>query len=121
MRTANLLAIAAFAAAVGSTSIARAENPEITALRQGVEDLDARASAIRRRAERSPPLLRRESERIVAVVDNRRMSLTARIAILELLGRTGDADAPPLVEMKATLEAADRLLSIVERWYGVRR
>lgn len=119
---AKLLAIATFTAMLAVTTLASAEDPRFVVLREEVHDLDGRSKEIRRRAARSSgPDIRRESERIASIVERRCVSVSTRLDVLELLGDSeGDERGPMLDEMEATLESADRLLTMAEGWYGIR-
>ena len=110
------LLVAAFAVTMLHASTSSAEPARLTELRTQIHDLDARTSSVRRSAARATPQLRRESERIVAIVDDKRISLLARLELCQLLGdAVSDEDA--LRELDSTYHEADKLLSLVERWY----
>lgn len=118
MRPTALLA-AAFVVTMLHASSSHAEPPRLTELRAQVRDLDARTSSVRQIAARARPQLRRESERIVAIVDDKRMSLLARLELCQLLGDAEGGD-DALREVDATYREADKLISLVERWYRPR-
>jgi hypothetical protein len=123
MRMKTFLATATFAAAVGMTSSASAQSAEsarVVAIREGIRALDDRSDAVRERIDRAPPVVRRESERVMVVVERNRVSLSTRLAIIELLGWTADKDGFAIHEMEAMITSAARLLSIVEGWYSMR-
>lgn len=117
MRTSKFLAAAALSLTLGLTSSARAETPQLTTLRDAVQDLDVRSKAVRAQAERAGADVRRESERIIQVVDAQRLFLATRINLLQMLGLADSVDDGTLQEMTTKCSAANRLLSVVERWY----
>jgi hypothetical protein len=120
MRPSRLLSAIAVAAAIGASSPARAETTPLAAVRESVETVELRERAILARAERSNEEVRRESERVVSAVAKRRRALSARLDLLEILGRDGTVDEGVIVEMRATLDRSNRLLDLVEKWLGMR-
>lgn len=114
------VALTALVMTLGLSSIAQAETPLLAALREDVQSLDVRAKALRTLAERASPEVRRESERIVTVVDAQRRFLATRIDLLQLLGLADGADDETLLEIRTKCDAAKRLLSIVEGWFRSR-
>jgi hypothetical protein len=120
MRTSKLLSAIALAAAIGASSAARAETPPLSALRESVDTVESRERAILARAERSSDEVRKEAERVVSAVAKRRRALSARLDLLEILGRDGTVDEGVIVEMRATLDRSNRLLDLVEKWLGMR-
>ncbi len=113
-------AIALFVAIFGMTSSARAERASVTTLRDGIDDLNARTKVIQPHIERGPPKVRAASEQAMSVVERDRASLTARLAVIDLLGEAFDEGGPAIREMTKTMEQAAFLLAMVERWYSLR-
>jgi hypothetical protein len=120
MRMTKYLALAVFTTTLALTPLAQAETPQVTALRESIHDLASRTSAVRSQAERASPELRRESERIVAVVEAQRLFLGTRLDLLTILGRTDSVDDAIVREMTTSCTSAGRLLAVVERWFRPR-
>jgi hypothetical protein len=118
MTPAKLLAIAMLGASLAVSTAAFADSARVKSLRADVQSLETRSHAIRRRAEHAGSEVRRESERVVAVVDRRCLSASTRLSLVELLG--DEADATSLDQIETTLQAADRLLARAVSWYGIR-
>lgn len=78
-------------------------------IRDAIRDLDARARSLRERAERTNAQVRRESERILQIVEAKRTALARRLE--------QPIDEEVLSEMGLTYRAANRLLVVVESWY----
>ncbi|MDB4946400.1 MAG: hypothetical protein JWP97_5934 [Labilithrix sp.] len=104
-------------ATLGWSSIAAAEPPRLTDLRESVRELAARTKTIRARAERATPQLRQESERIAQTVDVQRSAVTTRLDVLDLLG---SADERSIADMEDRVRDAERLITVVESWYRPR-
>lgn len=117
MTPAKLLAIAMLAASLAVSTAAFADSARIKTMRADVQSLESRSHAIRRRAERAGSEVRRESERVAAVVDRHCLSASTRLSLVELLG--DDADVTSLDRIETTLQSADRLLAKAESWYGI--
>jgi len=90
-------------------------NSRLAALRQGVRELNARTKAVRALMEHATPQLRRHSRRVLVVVEQDQMSITARLDILQVT--TAPADEPKVRAMEATYAEAVKLLARVESWY----
>lgn len=119
MRIKPVLFIATLGVMLGLTNVASAEPPRLTAVREGLRELDARAKAIRDRAAQSTPTVREESERIVNAVDAQRVFLATRLDLFDLVGRT-DVDEDTAREIEARYSSAARLLAVVEGWFRPR-
>ena len=119
MRTKHVLFIATLGAMLGLTNVASAEPPRLTAVREGLRELEARAKAVRDRAAQSPSVVREESERIVSAVDAQRVFLDTRLDLFDLVGRT-DVDEDTAREIEAKYASAARLLAVVEGWFRPR-
>jgi hypothetical protein len=113
-----MLAAVTFSAAVSATGTARAD--AFDSVRVELEDVAERSRALHELVEHAAPAVRRDAERIVAAVDRKRASLSARIDLLELVGEPSEQLERPKLEMKSTLRFLDHLLGIVERWFGRR-
>jgi hypothetical protein len=116
----KLIGPAVFAAALLVPGAASADDGTIATLKETVQQLEARAQAVRDRADKShSALLKKESSRIVAVVDAERIFLATRLQLFGLLG-----DAEPSEELIADTSArvgrVDRLMALVEHWFGKR-
>src|SRR5262245_10345055 len=105
--------------ALAVNALASAGNARTDALREGVQDVDARANVIRKRATRTRPAVRREVERVVMEIDRNRAMVEGRIAVLELVAPLERANERAMLEMENTLKLTQRLLYLVERWFGM--
>lgn len=118
MRTRMVFAAAALAASLGLASgDAAAASPRLEALRESAHELAERTKAIRVAATRVGPEVRKESERIVSVVDAQRTAVEGRIAVVELAAPAPEVERAAVDEMEDALEGASRLLATVEAWY----
>jgi len=106
-------------ATLGWSSMAFAEPPRLTGLRESVHELGVRTRTIRARAVRATPQLRQECERIAQTVDVQRSAVDTRLDVLDLLG-TSDVDEGAFVDMEQKLRDAERLITVVESWYRPR-
>lgn len=114
----KLIASAVLTSTLATTTFASAESARSQGLRQGVEDLGVRAQTVHRLAASRRPAVRSEAERIINEVDRKRAMLVLRIAVVELLGTLDETNESVMFEMEGTLERAERLVSMVERWFG---
>ena len=107
-------------ATLGWSSIASAEPPRLTGLRESVHELGVRTKTIRARAAGATPQLRQECERIAMTVDVQRSAVDTRLDVLDLLGSISGVDEGAFVDMERKLRDAERLISVVESWYRPR-
>jgi len=98
-------------------SSAFADDTRLAELRHEVGDLDARVHMVRSHAEKADLRVRRESERIIRMVDDRRASIAVRLDLLEMLSPNERTREATLREMERAYAAASRLLALVEAWY----
>jgi hypothetical protein len=120
MRITKFLFIATLGATLGLTSAASAETPRLTAVREGLRELEARAKAIRAQAAQSNPAVREESERIVSSVDAQRVFLATRLDLFDMVGRSDSVDEGTVREIEAKYSSTARLLAVVEGWFRPR-
>lgn len=116
----KVLFITTLGVMLGLTNVASAESPRLTAVREGLRELDARAKAIRARAAQSTPLVRQESERIVGAVDGQRVFLATRLDLFDMVGRSDSVDEGTVREIEAKYTSTERLLAVVESWFRPR-
>lgn len=116
MRTSHAVALTcAFAAFAGATT-AYAQDSRLALVREEVHDLGVRTASVRARAERADPRVRRESERIILAVEERRVALDVRLDLIDLTDR--NAGEQEVQEIESAYRAAAALLVIVEGWYA---
>lgn len=120
MRIPHRLAAAVLAAALLAPVTARAQPEDFAALRESAQELAVRSRSAKTRIERARPDLRKDSERIVGTVDERRAAVETRLEVLALADPGGDAEAVAVREMRASLAEASRLLALVEGWFRPR-
>lgn len=120
MRITKWLVTATLGATLGLTNVASAEPPRLTAVREGLRELDSRAKAIRARAAQSTPTVREESERIVSAVDAQRLFLATRLDLFDMVGRTDSVDEGTVREIEAKYSSTAKLLAVVEGWFRPR-
>ena len=118
MHTTRFLPMLYLVAALSLTSTARAQDTRLAAMREATRELAARATSVRARAERADPRVRRESERILGIVEEKGASIAVRLDLIELLGRDDPIEESTIHEIESAYRSAHTLLRTVEAWYA---
>ena len=120
MRTTNMLAAVALAAGLlVIPHVAKADTTRMSAVRDGIKDLDARTKVVKEHAAQSPPQLREECTKIVDQIEKKQKFVATRLDVYALLGKE-PADEASVRAVEAPYEDAERLLATVEGWYRPR-
>ena len=120
MRARAFLAVISLTAAVSIARTSGADEGGLAPLRAEVTSLTLRVGEVRNRERHVAPALRRESERILSMVEERRAALSVRLDLLELLGHADHVDDDTLRQMQSSYATASKLLGTVESWYQPR-
>ncbi|WP_394846667.1 hypothetical protein LZC95_04270 [Pendulispora brunnea] len=102
----------------GATQTAKpaSTNTRLEALSQGVREIDSRSRAVRDMIVREPDQrVRRHSRRAMAVVDENRISIAARLDLFQVVA-TAQVDEPTLRNMELRYTDSIKVLKVVENW-----
>ncbi|WP_394851177.1 hypothetical protein [Pendulispora rubella] len=102
----------------GATQTAKpaSTSARLEALGQGVREIDSRSRAVRDMIVREPDQrVRRHSRRAMAVVDENRISIAARLDLFQVVVTT-QVDEPTLRNMELRYTDSIKVLRVVENW-----
>jgi len=102
----------------GSTQTAKpaSTNARLDALREGVHEIDSRSRTVRDMIVREPDQrVRRHSRRAMAVVDENRISIAARLDLFQVVA-TSKVEEPTLRNMELRYVDSIKVLRVVETW-----